>query len=224
MIQELKRCFKLFRYAYGFKSNVVGAVLMFLVALLCIFGGSFMRLTGYVASAIFMFISFVMVVQLKDNYLFSRLVMSSPRKRCLEIGLTDLLILVAGIGSYLLNGLLVFLLRNSQAYKDVPLVSIFLVAGITITSFIIDYAFANRYYVFSMVMMILGYFFAGFFASDEYLYKMGSLVGNNAAYGFLAGGAIVVAGVFLSMGIRRLLYKKPLSLHVGSMGLRKAMQ
>ena len=224
MIQELKRCFKLFRYAYGLKANVVGAVFMFLVALSCIFFGSFMNLTGYVVSAICMFISFVVIVQLKDNYLFSGLVMSSPRKRCLEIGLTDLLILIAGIGSYLLNGLLVFLLRNSQTYKDASLASIFLVAGIEITTFIIDYGFANRYYVFSMVMMISGYFFVGFWGSDEYLSKIGSLVGHNAVYGFLAGGAIVVVGVLLSMGIRRLLYKKPLSLHVGSMGLRKAMQ
>jgi len=106
--------------------------------------------------------------------------------------------------------------ENTLMYLNIVTMSLFLLSGVLSVITIYQEAIS--------INMILGYFFAGFFASDEYLYKMGSLVGNNAAYGFLAGGAIVVAGVFLSMGIRRLLYKKPLSLHVGSMGLRKAMQ
>ncbi len=224
MIQELKRCFKLLRYAYKLRNNVWLSILIFIVALLCIFNGSFMRMTGYVLSAVCMFSSLVLVVQLKDNYLFSGIVMASGRKRCLEIGLTDLLMAIAGVSSYLLYGLLIFFLRNSEAYENVPLASIFIIGGASIMTIIVYYSFANRYYVLSLILMMMGYFVLGAMSSHLFLHRLSGLVGHNMGYGFLAGAALVAVGLLLSMGIRRLLYRKPASLLIGSGGLRKAMQ
>lgn len=224
MMQELKRCFKLLRYAYGLKGNITGTLGLFIIAVLCTIGGSYIGVMGYMVSAVFMFISFVMIVQLKDNYLFSGMVMASGRKRCLEIILTDIIVGVGGLASYLLHAVLVIQFVDEEFLQEASLATILIITGITIAIFIVYYGFSNKFYGFALVSSFFCYFFLDVFGNIFMKNKIGSLVGHNTGYGLLAGSAIVVVGIILSMIVRRMLYKKAASVHMGSVGLRKAMQ
>lgn len=224
MMQELKRCFKLLRYAYGLKNYIVGTVVLFFIAVLSTIGGSYIGMMGYMASAVFMFISFVMIAQLKDNYLFSGMVMASGRKRCLEIMLTDIIVGAGGFASYLLHAVLVIHFVDEEFLQEASLATILIITGITIAIFIVYYGFSNKYYVFALVSSFFYYFFLDVIGNIFMNNEIGSLVGHDTGYGLLVGSAIVVAGIILSMIVRRVLYKKAASVHMGSVGLRKAMQ
>lgn len=228
MMQELKRCFKLLRYAYGLKANIAGFILMLLLGALFTVGAAGMGIIGYMISALFLFLGLAMPAQLKDNFLFSNMVMASGRKRCLELYLTDIMVTVSGIVGYMLHALLLIIFVDEgirQNYlQGTSMATIFMLTGSSIAIFLVYYGFSNKCFGFALTVSFFTYLILDIICQTPYGEEMGSLVGHKTGYGFLVGGFIVVAGSLISMVLRRLLYKKPVSVHTGSIGLRKAMQ
>ncbi len=224
MMSEWKRCIKLLKYSYGFKANLIGSIVMLVLGIWFSPGASRIGVRGYMMTSVFIFLSFMIMTQLKDNMSFSNMVMASDRKKFLEITFTDIYSIIGGIGSYLLHAFLVIFFANKKFFEETSIASVLMITGITIAIFVIYYGFCNKFFGLALIVSYITYFIVEVCSDIFFVNRIGDLVKHNTLLGLVVGIFFVASGIVISMVLRRLLYRKATSIYIGSFGLRKAMQ
>ena len=224
MMWEWKRCIKLLKYSYGFKANLIGSIVMLVLGIWFSLDTFHMGVRRYMMTSVFIFLSFIIMLQLKDNMSFSNMIMASHRKKFLEITFTDIYSVIGGIGSYLLHAFLVIFFANKKFLEETSTASVLMITGITIAIFVIYFGFCNKFFGLALIVSYITYFIVEVWSDIFFVNGMGDLVKHNILLGLVVGALFVAAGIVVSMVLRRLLYRKATSIYIGSFGLRRAMQ
>ncbi|MBQ7774778.1 MAG: hypothetical protein IJ379_02565 [Lachnospiraceae bacterium] len=226
MILKLKKCIKLMKYSYGLKANLFGAVLIFLLAFLGITAGIEIGMIGFMMSGLLFFLAFMMLIQLKDNLVFSCMVLASGKKRFLEVNYTDIYSTISVLGSYLLQSVLILVFVEDEAAESagITIADIFIVTSICMAVFTLFYILHNKFFFLSILLSAFSYMLIEVLSTIFLEHSVSAWINHNKALGFLTGLGILGISIIISMIFRRIFYKKPVSPYSGSAGLRKAMQ
>jgi len=214
MINEIKKSFQLIRYGYGMKMNLIGGILILVIGILLLWTGNQGTALGAI---LFVFLGPMMCVQTSCTLLCSGMVTASPRKREIEILLSDIISAVSALVGYLT--IEIYTLYAKELFWDRFENMVMLCMCVAVST--IYFGFAYKYYLVSSilyaVLVFASYIFGiVFFELTE--------IEINFAVGSVVGFVIVVIGVVLSSVVKRLAYKKTVSVWACGASLRKAMQ
>ncbi len=228
MIAELKRTWKLMRYSYNFKITIIGGIAILLTVLLMnglALISVAVAVKGFMMAGLIFFLAVAMGLQNKDNLVFSSLVLSSRRRRFLEICFTDTYCLVSSILSYVLECICIFLFVKDAAIAEVGIsvATLFILTAMGIAVFTIFFGFYNKFYFLALFLCFLMYFVIDICSELPFINELGGMVNHNKGLALLLGILIITVASGIAMILRRALYKKAISKYSGSVGLRKSM-
>lgn len=206
MMKDIKNCFKLLKYGYQIKLNIVCAVLFFLM-------GIAFSVTGheqFVLCVVYFFLAILFVVQSMYMAIYSDFVGASPKRSKVELRYIDILNVTGGIVASAITILVAFL-TDSQSSEGPSVETNLIIGGWMV---IVMYCYICMSFKAMLVGTIL--FFVTFFS----LMNIGGGAFTAAFDDMLAGKTVfavivflieVAIGIVLGHGIRRLLYRKSMS-------------
>lgn len=206
MMKDIKNCFKLLKYGYQIKLNIVCAVLFFLM-------GIAFSVTGheqFVLCVVYFFLAILFVVQSMYMAIYSDFVGASPKRSKVEFRYIDILNVTGGIVASAITILVAFL-TDSQSSEGPSVETNLIIGGWMV---IVMYCYICMSFKAMLVGTIL--FFVTFFS----LMNIGGGAFTAAFDDMLAGKTVfavivflieVAIGIVLGHGIRRLLYRKSMS-------------
>ena len=228
MIAELKRTWKLMRYSYNFKITIVCSIAVLLMVLLMnglALISEAIAVKGFMMAGLFFFLAVAMGIQNKDNLVFSSLVLSSRRRRFLEICFTDIYCVIGSILSYVLECICIFFFVKDAAIAEVGIsvATLFILTAMSIAVFTIFYGFYNKFYFLAFFLCFLMYFVIDICSELPFINELGSMVNHSKGMALLLGILIITVASGIAMILRRVFYKRTTSKYSGSVGLRKGM-
>lgn len=206
MMKDIRNCFKLFKYGYQMKTNMLCAVLFFLIGI----GFCAVSHDQFVICIVYFFLSILFVAQPMYMMLFSEFIGASPKRSKVELRYIDIVNAVGGILVSVVTIIAAFL-SESRSSESVSVETNLIIGG---WMAIILYCYMSL----SFKMMVVGtiFFFVSFFS-------VMNIAGGAVAAMFddiFAGKTVlavviflveVAIGIVLGHGIRRLLYRKSMS-------------
>lgn len=218
MITELKKSWKLLKYAYQVKANVALAVFIVVLGILWLLveGVECIHL-----GICYIFMGPTMLVQVQYNTMQANLVAASPQRRCLDSTFPDILVLISCVAAYLLGivYLWVYSLLNPQASLNYGMLLI--TTAVTMVVVLLYFSVAYKSFLIGTLSFIFGFVLV-LTSGITFVEKCATQVSLSA--GALIGLGLVLVGNAGAVLLRRALYKKPISPFSGGMMLRKAMQ
>ena len=210
MMGRWKTCFKLLKYSHHFKRSIWGASFLFLMGLGLFVGVVRGDIRFVMISIPVIFLSLTMVLQLKEDFMFLAMVCASPQRRFLDTLFSDVLLISPGVVAYLIYVAMVLLFLKGGDVEGVSTANVLLISGLTIAIFIVFIPMCLKWYWRGLICSLLLYMLL-----EHYIDKMAdagkTLISESTPIGFLLGLGTVLAGGAISVVIRRILYKKPLS-------------
>ena len=210
MMGKWKTCFKLLKYSQNFKSIIWGAIIFFLLGLGMFVGVVKLDIRFAMASAILILLSFTMLLQLKEDLIFSDMVCTSSKRRFFDTVFSDVLWVSAGVAAYLIYAVMVFLFLENGNVEEFYAKNVLWISGLVIMVIMGFLPVSFKYYWPSLITLnLLNMMFLKYI---DYLTEAGkTLIRVSTPMGFWMGLGMVLAGGVLSVVLRRILYKKPLS-------------
>lgn len=217
MMTEMKKCLKLCKYGYQFKTNIISGTLFFVLGLLFLFT------TGEInvcLSGAYLFLGPTMMAQLMYNMLFSNLVASASLRKVVDRAFPDMVGAFAGLFAFGMTyvGLLVNPDLRTGTLADSG--NVVIASAISIAVVTIYYSMCFKIFVAGTIFFFCTYL--GAIVGCELLLERAATTG--LLFGSVIGIIILVAGNVLSYVLRAALYKRALSPFAGGYSLRKAMK
>lgn len=210
MMGRWKTCFKLLKYSQNFNRSIWGAIIFFLMGLGLFVGVVKLDIYFAIAPALFLLLSFTMLLQLKEDLIFSAMVCASSKRRFFDTLFSDVQLVSAGVAVYLIYGVLVLLFLENGNVEEFYAANVLWVSSLCIAVFMVFLSMYPKYYWTSLITVWFLYMF--FQEYLDYLTEAGkTFIRVSTPIGFWMGLGVVLAGGVISVVIRRLLYKKPLS-------------
>ena len=206
MIGDIKNCFKLLKYGYQIKTNMVCAVLFFLMGI----AFSIIGHEQFALSVVYFFLAILFVVQSMYMAIYSDFVGASPKRRKVELRYIDILNVMGGIVASTTTIIVAFLTRNLSS--EGPSMETNLVIGGWMA--IILYCYMCMSFKIMWVGMLI--FFVSFFsvmniAGGAFAAAFDTILAGKTAFAVIVFFVEVAIGIMLGHGIRRLLYRKSMS-------------
>ncbi len=221
MLKDMRLGMKLLRYSYGFKTNL-GLVVFFLII-----GGVMMALpqvNAFIFGGTYIFIGFVMFIQMGYNLLMVQLVSAAPHRKLFEQTLPDVILLISAVLWYLILTLLVGLLSHYRPQLQGEY-SISLVIIATFMATMLFYVgVCYKFFLLTSILFSFGFTYmlmAGRKSIAAFLVKY---VGMDLFANFAIGLVIVVAACLISALLRRIFYKRTMSEMAMGAIVRQAMK
>ncbi len=210
MMGKWKTCFKLLKYSHNFSRSIWLAAILFLLGLGLFVGVVRIDLSFAMLPVIFLLLPCTVLLQLKEDLIYSAMVCAFPKRRFFDTLFSDVLLVSAGVAPYLIYGVLVFLFVDNGNVEEFYAANVLWLSSLCIAVIIVFLPMSLKYY---WTSIITGWFLYMFFQmSLDYLADTGkTLLRVSTPVGFWMGLGVVLAGGVISVVIRRLLYKKPLS-------------
>lgn len=200
MMNEMKRCLKLYRYSYGMKRCLVFAVIFEIIAILMLFVNGLSALGG-----VYLMLGPGMLIQSFLSLELSGMVASSPFRKSMFWRGINLFYLVISFVSYALMVFLTWVNYRIHPLQEGSFSETLILEALFYTMVLIYMSISYKYFVVATIGFFLT-FYTGF--TYTLLNAFPSISGVMAV---AAGVLIIMAATVLSAFIRRLLYKKPLS-------------
>ncbi len=222
MIANLKKSFKLLKYAYHLKNNIIlMAVLMAVVIIIDILTYRFgynLLLIGSVISLL----AFVVPLQLKEDLMLSQMLVSSGFRRFFDVNFADALLLLGSLSSFWMNAVIMLLFYEDGSIEGNTKVGLLLTMGCAVGILTMFHSVLMKHMIISFFMyFVVGVGLGVAMAVIEELGERGLLPGIVPT--FVISTCVVLLGNLVAMALRRAMYKKPLSRFASSEGLKKAM-
>lgn len=210
MMGKWKTCFKVLKYSHNFSKSIWLAAIFLLLGLGLFVGVVKLDIYFAIVPALFILLSFAMLLQLKEDLIFSAMVCTSSKRRFFDTLFSDVLQVSAGIVTYLIYGILVFLFLKNEAVEKYYAANALWVSSLCIAVFMVFLPTYLKYYWPSLITTWFLYML--FQEYLDYFSDAGkTLISVSTPTGFWMGLGVVLAGGVISVVLRRLLYKKPLS-------------
>lgn len=210
MMGRWKICFKLLKYSHNFSRSIWLAAIFFLLGLGLFVGVVKLDIYFAIVPALFILLSFAMLLQLKEDLIYSAMVCTSSKRRFFDTLFSDVLLVSAGMAPYLIYGVLVFLFVENGNVEEFYAANVLWVSSLCIA---VSMVFLTTYLKYCWPSLIMIWFLYMLFQEYlDYLSDAGkTLIRVSTPTGFWMGLGVVLAGGVISVVLRRLLYKKPLS-------------
>lgn len=210
MMGRWKTCFKLLKYSHNFSRSIWLAAILLLLGLGLFVGVVKLDIYFAIVPALFILLSFAMLLQLKEDLIFSAMVCTSSKRRFFDTLFSDVLLVSAGVATYLVYGVLVFLFVKNVKIEEFYAANVLWVSSLCIAVFMVFLPTYLKYYWPSLITTWFLYML--FQEYLDYFSDAGkTLISVSTPTGFWMGLGVVLAGGVISVVLRRLLYKKPLS-------------
>lgn len=210
MMGKWKTCFKLLKYSQNFNRTIWLATILFLLGLGMFVGVVRLDLRFAMISALFILLPFIILLQLKEDLMYSAMVCTSSKRKFFDTLFSDVLLVSAGVATYLVYGVLVFLFVKNVKIEEFYAANVLWVSSLCIAVFMVFLPTYLKYYWLSLITTWFLYIL--FQEHLDNLEDTGkTLISVSTPTGFWMGLGVVLAGGAISVVIRRLLYKKPLS-------------
>lgn len=210
MMGKWKSCFKLLKYSENLKRSIWVAAIVLLLGLGLFVGVVKLDIYFAIVPALLILLSFTMLIQLKENFIYSAMVCAFPKRRFFDTLFSDVLLISAGVATYLIYGVVVFLFVKNVKVEEFYAANVLWVSSLCIAVFMVFLSTYLKYYWPSLIMTWFLYML--FQEHLDNLEDAGeTLIRVSTSVGFWMGLGVVLAGGVISVVIRRLLYKKPLS-------------
>lgn len=205
-----KTCFKLLKYSHNFSRSIWLAAILLLLGLGLFVGVVRIDLSFAMLPAIFLLLPCTVLLQLKEDLIYSAMVCAFPKRRFFDTLFSDVLLVSAGVAPYLIYGVLVFLFVENGNAEEFYAANVLWVSSLCIAVFMVFLPTYLKYYWPSLITTWFLYML--FQEYLDYLSDAGkTLISVSTSVGFWMGLGMVLAGGVISVVLRRLLYKKPLS-------------
>lgn len=220
MRKDIRLGFKLLRYSYKFKVNVLIICFFVLIGVLMIFS----NVEGFLLGSIYLFLGPIMMLQMNYSLMHAQLVSVSNRRRFLELTFPNLVSCISGVLLYLTLSVLACVFAGLRPQQKTTYSISIIFVSIIIVICMIYYGICYKYFIFGTILFACTFSaFYVFFRESLILFFMRT-VGVNILTTFSIGLVIILAGCVVSCLLRRAFYRKPVSrLSLGA-NLRKAMQ
>lgn len=218
MMKELKTSWKLLKYTYQFKTNVITALIFVVLGIFWLIANG---PEGLLLSTIYFYLGPLMLIQLNINLLFSNLVSSSAQRKPLDWTFINVLGLISSLLSFVVPVLYLTIYSHKHPGEELGGGNMLVIVGLVLVVTIIYYSVAFKYFVVSTILFAVCF---GLAYSCGMAFLVRSGVEISILMGSLTGFLLILIGNIVSMIIRKALYKLPNSPLAGGMSLRKAMQ
>ena len=217
MMSDLKKCLKLCKYGYQFKTNIITGLFFLILGLLFLFLSSGFNVC---LAAAYLLLGPSILVQVTYCMLFSDLLASSSLHRVVDGAFPNIVGIIASLFAFgmIYAGLLVNPKLRTGSLGDSG--NIVIGAGLVIAVVIIFCGVSFKFFVTGTAVFTL--MFIGAMAGCGILTEGPKT--TDLLTGSIIGFLIVVAGNVLSCILRMAVYKCALSPHAGGNSLRKAMK
>ena len=224
MTANLKKSLKLLTYGYKFKYNMIISGLLLVAVTFLYILVFWSNVNLFILNYILLYVALMMPSQIREDLLHSQILASSGFRRFFDIHFADIYAFVFSIIAYLIHGGLLLLFYKEGSIQGETLTTLLVSAGFCMGAMTTSFAMINK----TFFAGVLIYFFVGFCdgvssAVISDLERDGLLHFSNGV-AFWIGFGLVIIGLLIAMGIRRLVYKKPFSRFSTGEKLRKAMQ
>lgn len=218
MITELKKNWKLLKYTYQFKTNIITALIFVVLGIfwLLINGPE-----GLLLSTVYFYIGPLMLVQLTTNLLYSNMVTSSMQKKMLDRTFPNVMGWCSSLLSFVVPTIYMTVYSIKHPTEELSGGNMLVVVGLVLVVTIIYYSVAFKYFVVSTILFAVCFALA-FSCGMAFLVRSG--VEISMLSGSLIGFVLIIVANIVAALIRKALYKLPNSPLAGGMALRKAMQ
>ncbi len=206
MMRDIKNCFKLLKFGYQIKTNIVCAVLFFLIGILFSVVGH----EGFVLCVVYYFLAILFVVQSMYMAIYSDFVGASPKRAKVEIRYIDILNVLGGIVASAATILTAFLTRGLS--PEGPSMETNLVIGGWMVIILYCYmCMSFKMMWVGMIIFIVSFFSVMNIAGSAFTATFDRMLAGKTAFAVLVFLAEVAMGIVLGHVIRRLLYRKSMS-------------
>jgi hypothetical protein len=226
MMSQWKKSLKLIKYGYQFKTNVVCGVIFMLVGIffLVMEDGQDMSF-GCSVGVLYIVLAPWVMLQVLKGVLSCGIAAAAPKRRYMEIQMTDKCNFLIGTFSYvflvMILGIKSFVVSNQVGELGVPA----LYGAATIMLMMIYVGIVYNFFAVGIILVTAGWIMI----SSGWIGKFGRLLANQigvqgdlpAPVCILLGLMMVWLGVALSGLLRRALYKKPVSKFANGAMMRK---
>lgn len=205
-MKDIKNCFKLLKFGYQIKTNILCAVLFFLIGI----GFSAVGHEQFALCVVYFFLAILFVVQSMYMAIYSDFVGASPKRRKVEIRYIDIQNVIGGIVASVTTIIVAFLARP-QSSEGPSMETNLIIGGWMV---IVMYCYMSM----SFKTMFVGtlFFFVSFFsvlniAGSAFTAVFDDVLAGKTVFAVIVFLVEVVIGIVLGHGIRRLLYRKSMS-------------
>ncbi len=227
MIDKWKKTLRLLRYSYKFKWNLWVGVLYLAIAVIAFWSGLRNEARDLMFSMTFLFLWMNVGLQLKDNLMFSSMIQASPRKRMLDITLSDVYVCLGCFTTYLIEGgIFVGYMQHHGVERlgGLSIATTLLLAAFLLMSLSFYMGIFNKYFFLSVFLWTLAVMMIFGMSNISSIDALDGLVQGDPIRAFIIGLGLVALSGIGSCILRRLLYKKPISKYSGSSNVYKSMQ
>ncbi len=205
-MRDIKNCFELLKYGYQIKTNMVCAVLFFLLGI----AFSVIGHEQFALSVVYFFLAILFVVQSMYMALYSDVVGASPKRRKVELRYIDILNVIGGIVASAATIITAFLTRNLSL--EGPSMETNLVIG----GWMVIILYCYMCMSFKMMWVGMLFFLVSFFSvmnieGGAFTAAFDVVLAGKSALAVIIFLIEVAIGIVLGHGIRRLLYRKSMS-------------
>lgn len=217
MMAEIKKGLKLIRYGYGLKTNLSMGILFLIVGILMLGCDGTYPMLGI----IYILLAPTMLIQLESTLLYSGMTAASSKRRLLEIVLPEFLTIIIGVlGCVAVVGVGWFWADVRQESTDACM-EIMLGSGLLVAILLIYFGSAYKYFIVSVILVVIAMIIG--MGSGVVIVKLVGEKLNMLTVSMLCI-AFIIIGIVISCCLRRVCYRKQISLMAAGMYLRKALQ
>ena len=206
MMKDIKNCFKLLKYGYQIKTNIVCAVFFSLLGV----AFSLIGHEAFALSVVYFFLAIIFVVQSMYMAIYSDFVGASPKRRKVELRYIDILNVIGGIVASAATILTAFLTRGLS--PEGPSMETNLVIGGWMVIILYCYmCMSFKMMWVGMFIFIVSFFSVMNIAGGAFTAACDGMLAGKTAFAVIVFLAEVEMGIVLGHVIRRILYRKSMS-------------
>lgn len=206
MMKDIKNCFKLLKYGYQIKTNMVCAVLFFLMGI----AFSVIGHEQFALSVVYFFLAILFVVQSMYMAIYSDFIGASPKRKKVELRYIDILNVMGGIIASATTIIVAFLTRNLSS--EGPSMETNLVIGGWMAIILYCYMCMSFKMMWAGMIIFLVSFFATMnIAGSAFAAKFDQVLVGKTTFAVIVFLVEVAIGIVLGHVIRRILYRKSMS-------------
>ncbi len=223
MIAEMKKAFKMIKYGYQLKTNIVSAALIMILGIgcLCIADISIAGTSLFQVGALYFVLGPMFLLQIQMLMLYSNMVKSSPKARFLEITFGDVFSVIISLAGYTL--IVIYSIIKNHMAPNAAFAPLLLNVGFLIGVMQIYFSIVYKHFICGTGFMLIG--FVMVFIFTTLLVDVG-MFGNyslNLTTSIIVGYVAIIVSLLLCALLRRALYKHTLSKLACGAKLRKEL-
>ncbi len=205
-MKDIKNCFKLFKYGYQMKTNILCAVLFFLLGI----GFCAVSHDQFVICIVYFFLSILFVAQPMHMMLFSEFVGASPKRKKVELRYIDIINVVGGILAAVISIIAAFL-SESQSSESVSVETNLIIGGWVAIILYCYMSLSFKTMIVGTILFFVSFFSVMYIAGGAFVVMFDDIFAGKTVLAVVIFLVEVAIGIVLGHGVRRLLYRRSMS-------------